>query len=416
MSVRNIIIVSDFAHINGGAAKVALGSAVGLKAMGYNIVVFAAVAPIDDELTRHGIRVICLNQYDILNDKSRLNAMRQGIWNKKAKEKFRKLLEEFSPKDTVVHFHQWMKALSCSLFDVTANTDFKIVITLHDYFLFCPNGGVFNYQTKRICEKKASSLECLLCNCDARSYPQKIWRFARQIVQARTVAKNKNISIIYISRLNKEVSYPYLKRISERWYHVQNPVDVEKSDIVNIANNRKYLFFARLSAEKGVELFCRAITDLGLEGCVLGDGYLREELQAAYPNIEFAGWVTGEKKHELIHQGKALVFPSLWYEGAPLSIIEMKSYGMPCIVPDRCAASEEVEDGKTGFVFKTGDVESLKKSIQKYEKADISALQHNIVSNYNPDKYSLETHCRRLQEVYEEVLNAMKQVILPPHL
>lgn len=404
MGVKNIIIVNDFAFINGGAGKVALKSAVGLKAMGYNIIVFSAVAPIEAELQKCGIEVICLYQADILNNKKRIDAVKQGLWNERAKIEFEKLLRCYNPSDTIIHFHGWTKALSCSLFSVTAKKGYHVFITLHDYFSFCPNGGVFNYQSQKICELKPLSRKCLFCNCDSRSYAQKMWRSVRQLIQNHTLYKNRKIHFIYISKLNKQVSYPYLKNLSDSWFFIQNPVEVQENKKVEIGLNHKYLFMARLSAEKGVELFCKAMTDLNLKGCVLGDGYLRKEMQKKYPNIEFAGWMSGDRKEQIIHQGKALVFPSLWYEGAPLSIIEMKAYGMPCIVPDRCAASEEVEDGTTGFIFKTGNIESLEESIKRFETADVVAMQRKILDNYNPKEYSLENHCCKLQNIYEEVL------------
>ena len=33
-----------------------------------------------------------------------------------------------------------------SVFDVAFKMNFKLVLTLHDYFTACPNGGYFNYQ------------------------------------------------------------------------------------------------------------------------------------------------------------------------------------------------------------------------------------------------------------------------------
>lgn len=403
--IRNIIIINDFAHINGGAGKVAISSAVGLSRLGYNVTLFSAVAPIDAILEKTNVKVVCLGQKDILSEPDRLKAVKQGIWNGYAKKEFEKLLSTLNPSETIIHFHAWIKALSASLFEVTGRLGFKIVITLHDYFLFCPNGGIFNYQTLKICDKRASSLNCLLCNCDVRSYPQKIWRYLRQIVQWKTLKMNDRINIIYISELNREVSYPYLKDISNKWYFVQNPIDINNRVVADVQHNEKYLFVARLSSEKGIVLFCEAMKDLHLKGCVLGDGYLKERLQKEYPEIEFRGWVSGKEKDELIRQGKALVFPSLWYEGAPLTIIEMKSYGIPCIVPDKCSASEEIIDGKTGYIFKSGDLDSLKSAIIKFENSDKQYMQSQIIETFETRKYSLLSHCTNLVEVY---LNIMK--------
>ena len=197
--LKNIVIVNDSASINGGAGKVALTSAIGLANCGYNVIIFTAFGPVDKRLENIiNLRIICLNQMDILSDPNRWRAVKQGIWNRVAYEEFNNLLLTLNPKDTIVHFHAWIKSLSASLFSITAKYNLKIVITLHDYFLFCPNGGLFNYQTKKICKVKALSLRCLLCNCDSRSYLQKVWRYVRQMIQQHVFYTNKEINIIYI--------------------------------------------------------------------------------------------------------------------------------------------------------------------------------------------------------------------------
>lgn len=404
--LRNIILINDFGFINGGAGKVAITSAKLLAQQGYNVTFLTAVPPVDKELIEKGVHVVSLGQKDILSNPNRFQAMYQGIWNVKAAKALEGILSQYNADETVVHFHCWMKALSCSLWKVMAKSQIKVAITLHDYFLFCPNGGLFNYQKLKICHKKPSSMSCLLCNCDSRSYIQKIWRFIRQMVQAYWLVRNRNISFISISDLNEKVSKPSLNHISRKWYRLQNPIEINSHSFVNIADNDIYLFVARLSAEKGVELFCQAITELNLKGCVLGDGYLKDSLQKKYPNIDFAGWVTGENKETIIRRGRALVFPSLWYEGAPLTIVEMESYGLPCIVPDKCAASEEIVDGKTGFVFKSGSLPSLKEALIKCENCKIEFLQKNILDSFNPNMYSEDTHLKSLVSIYTDILGS----------
>lgn len=402
--VRNIIIVNDAAYVTGGAGKVALESAKVLSSNGFHIVLFSAIGPIDQSLIDAGIEVICLNQYDILSDPKRTRAVIQGVWNKKAYNRFQELLLHYSNKDTLIHFHAIIKSLSPCLYAAAAKYNFKIVVTLHEYFLFCPNGGLFNYQKRQICKIKPSSFQCLLCNCDVRSYPQKIWRFIRQMVETYSFQKNHDIALIYISKLNYKICYDNLKKKVSHWYFLQNPIELNLKTPIDIDNNDIYLFIGRISEEKGIDLFCQAMTDLNLKGLVLGDGYLRETYQRKYPNIQFAGWVTGDRKDELLRKGKVLIFPSLWYEGAPLTIIEMKSYGLPCIVPDQCAAAEEIEDGETGYIFKSGSLSSLESAIRKYEKTNIMYFQKNILNHFDPDKYSLNTHCKKLIDIYKHII------------
>ena len=210
--------------------------------------------------------------------------------------------------------------------------------------------------------------------------------------------------MIFISKLTHNVLYPHLKTVLRKSYMLRNPIELNTKEPVSITDNDTYLFIGRLSTEKGAELFCQAMTDLDLKGCVLGDGYLLPALKGRYPNVCFVGWVAGKEKEELIRKGKALVFPSLWYEGAPLTIMEMKSYGMPCIVPDRCAAAEEIRDSETGFIFKTGDLKSLEDCIMKYERTDSSRLQKNMLASFHAEDYSKKHHLNGLLDIYNDVL------------
>ena len=63
----------------------------------------------------------------------------------------------------------WTKALSSSVFDVAFKMNFKVVLTLHDYFTACPNGGYFDYKENKICKRKPLSWKCIKCNCDSNS-------------------------------------------------------------------------------------------------------------------------------------------------------------------------------------------------------------------------------------------------------
>ena len=51
------------------------------------------------------------------------------------------------------------------------------------------------------------------------------------------------------------------------------------------------------------------------------------------------------------------------------------AHGLPTISTDRCGAGVElIEDGQSGFVVKTGDVDALAQAIQKISKMDLKAM------------------------------------------
>ncbi len=59
MSKLVIVICADHAYVNGGQAKVALDSALGLADSGARVLFFAACGPVDPRLAAAGIETVC---------------------------------------------------------------------------------------------------------------------------------------------------------------------------------------------------------------------------------------------------------------------------------------------------------------------------------------------------------------------
>lgn len=131
--VKNVIVICDFAYIEGGASRVAHESAIALS-RDYHVTLFAAVGPVSAELQASNVDVVCLGQKDILHDSNRFHAVLQGLWNKEAKKKLAELLKPFSCEDTIVHVHTWTKGISSSIFPLLEEKDFQVALTTHDYF------------------------------------------------------------------------------------------------------------------------------------------------------------------------------------------------------------------------------------------------------------------------------------------
>ena len=402
--LKNVIIVCDSARILGGIENVAFPSAIGLAQKGLNVTIFSSMGPLDDMLLNNGIHVQCLNQSDILSYPNRLKAFCQGIFNLEAYRRFNELLKHYNPAESIVHIHCWSTALSGCIFLSTSKLGFKTVVTIHDFFSVCPNGALFNFRKVQHCSLKPLSLKCLACNCDARNYIHKIYRYVRSVIQEVLIKKNKKLYAITISNTTCDLAIPLLKGKIRKSFYLRNPVLLNEGEVVNIAKNDYYLFIGRLSKEKGTELFCEAITQLGLKGIVLGNGYLLKSLKEKFPKIIFVGWVAGKEKDFIIRKAKALVASYLWNETFGLVIPEMKSYGIPCIVPDKGGPSEQIEDGIDGFHYAFGEIESLKKVLLKYEEQDLGSLQKRLLSRFNHDDYTIEVHIKRLINIYNDIL------------
>lgn len=405
-----VIIIDDSSIPKGGTAQVAVSSAIGLAKKGIDVVYISADGEsglIDEQ---SNIRHIDLQQYELGSNPNVVKDAINGLWNREVYKKCQAILSEYNPSDTIIHIHGFVHRLSPSVLKACNDSKIRTVVTTHDQFIVCPNGGLFDYARGTVCAKKPMSRECIFCNCDKRNYLQKVWRVIRQYFIAKYLKNNKNIILFYISESN----YARIRKVftvSHEAYYVRNPYDLGSSENYIAENNRKYVFLGRLSEEKGITIFCEAFTDL-IKQCgflgkavVVGDGNIREEYEQKYPEIKFYGWKNHDEIEEIIKESKALILPSLCYEGAPLTPIEFMAHGIPCIVSDICTATEYIKDGETGLVFKSGDVNNLKEKVLYAENDNNwKRISQCLRESFNREEYSQETHLERLIEIYGKIL------------
>lgn len=403
---KNIIIVNDFAHINGGVGQVALTSAVKLAESGHRVIVFSAVGPVMPALVCAGVHVIVTGQHEILLDPNRLRAATQGLWNLNAQKAMAELLKTLDPANTIIHLHSWTKALSASVIRTAIRHGFKVTCTLHDYFSACPNGGFFDYQRKTICKEKPLSFGCISRNCDARSYPQKLWRVARQGVQNQFGLMPSGLKhFITISDFSEAILKPFLPK-DATVYRVENPINAVRQDCVNAGANAAFTFVGRLTPDKGVAMFAAAASQLGLAPTFVGAGECNEEIKNICPKARMTGWVSSDQVIENIIAARALVLPSLVYETQGLVVAEAAALGVPAIVPDTCAARDMVEDGCTGLWFRGGDETDLRDKISQLQQPELAAkLGRAAYERYWKKPWTMEAHVAKLVNCYDHILS-----------
>lgn len=390
--LRNIIIINDFNYVQGGASKIAIDTARILNDTDLNIYFFSAVNKEEENIK--GIKYVSSNQNEALKEKNKFKGLVNGIYNFKDKKELKKLLRQLNNKETIIHVHGWTKALSSSVFDIAFKMNFKIVLTLHDYFTACPNGGYFNYKKNEICYYKPLSWKCIKCNCDSRNYFFKLYRIIRQFVQNKIVKLNDKLeNVISISEFSEKILKNTLGK-NTKITRIYNPIELNNEEFIESSNNEYFLYVGRIDKEKGVDLFCQAITELNKSGIVVGDGNEREKLQKEYPHIEFTGWKNKIEVKKYMKNARALIFPSRWYETAGLTVLEAQSIGLPCIVSKNTAASEFIEDKKNGFLFE--NLEDLKDKIKQID--NIKMETNNI------EKFNYQNYKKNIIELYNKIL------------
>lgn len=396
--IRTIVVVYDQAYISGGAAKVAISTAIALKQKGYHVIYFSAIEPIDQLLINSNVEVVCIGGKHI-GKTTNPAALIKGLWNRYAENCLDALLSTLDKKTTVVHVHGWTKCLSASIFNACRKNNVKTFITLHEYFSICPNGGLFDYKENCICKIKPCSINCYLHNCDKRNYTQKLYRDIRQIL-TNIALKRLQPNIIYISEFSKRILSPNI-RFANQSFLVENYVEIQDNKKINVDQNKEYLFIGRMSKEKGVKLFCEAVTESDVHGTVIGEGPELAVLKKEFPKITFTGWLSQEQMRPYLQKARCLIISSKWYETMGLTIIEMQAKGIPCIVPFQCAGSEYIKDHENGVLYQIGNKKSLIDAINKTKDDNyVKKIAHTFYQDYDPIRFSMEKHVEELVKVY----------------
>lgn len=396
--LSHVLLVGDFATINGGQAKVAIDSARLLADHGIPVTFFAACGPVAPQLEHPGIEVVCLDMPDILSDPDRLRAMRRGIWNRAAARRLSEQIRRFDPASTVLHCHGFAKALSPAIGPVLADCPMPVVYTMHEYFLACPNGGFYDFQKGTICTRKALGAACLSAHCDVRHPVHKAWRVVRQAVARGPGRLPRGLrDVVYISELQRQVMAPYLSA-DTRLHHLPNPVPEPAGPPVDARANDILLFVGRLNPEKGGRIFAEAAMQAGKRAVFVGDGAERAAIARINPEAEILGWQSPEEVQRWLGRARALVFPSLWYEGQPLVPIEALMRGVPVVCGTWSAARECVRDGENGILYDAPDAGTLAGALARV--ADLPAFDPAPLRRALGPK----SHRDRLLALYRDLL------------
>ena len=402
-----VIILNDFAYVNGGASQIAIYTAKKMAEEGIDTCLFTGEGPIDKDIkNKKNLKIICLNQYDILTDPNRLRAIIQGIWNYKAKKVFKDLLlSEYDKNDTVIHVHTCQKVLSSSCIKIAKKLGYKIIYHMHDYGIACPNLGFYNYKKRCICEKKAMSIACLKENCDSRKYFHKLWRVCRHYVQENIVSMSKNIDcFIAVSDFSLNILKEYLPT-NKKIKVLPNPIDIKYNKKIDVVKNKKIIYIGRLSPEKNPVLLAKCAKDLKISVIFIGDGICKKEIKKINPNAEVTGWISKNEMEKYLIEARALVMTSLWYETQGLVALEAAAYGIPVIAPNTCAITDFIEDNKNGLIFKSNNEFSLRnKIVEILDNKRAQKLSNNSYNYYL--KYSEISKCyiANLLELYSSII------------
>ncbi|HTW72134.1 MAG TPA: glycosyltransferase [Acetobacteraceae bacterium] len=401
--VESALVLNDYCYVQGGASKVAIDEAIALRAAGMNVTFLGAVGAPCEALLDAGVQVLSLHQPELLQVWRHPSAAMRAVWNNAAFAATRSLLAEWDAARTIVHLHGYTKALSTSPALAARLAGFATLCTLHDFFAACPNGAMYDYRREQPCERRALSVSCMVANCDKRHPLHKSYRVARGMLQRHFALFPQSVrDFVALSQRSAALLQPYLGPDAEL-YPLPNIIDVPHAPPVEVATNSHLCVLGRLDAEKGVTLAAEAARHAGMPIMFAGEGPLRAAAEACGAAV--TGWLDSAGVWQALGQARCLVFPSRWYETFGLVVEEAASRGVPAIVSDISAAAERVEDGVTGWIFRSGDLLDLVRCmVLTQDPARVAAAGTAAYARFWADPPDRQRHVQALLGIYDKVL------------
>ncbi|AWN46151.1 glycosyl transferase family 1 [Methylobacterium terrae] len=396
-------ILTNFATPKGGAEKVAIESARGLAERGVAVTLIHGVdGPADPLLDHSRIRRIGLGLTDVWERPAWRGAI-DGIWNREAARRLEAALAGLPAGPDVVHLHQWTRSLSPAVFAVLARSGLPVAVTLHDYFLACPNGVYYRFDAAEPCALRPLSGSCLAAPCDPQSRAHKAVRVARSLVQRKAIARGfarRPLDLVHVSDGSRARLEPMLGATVFRHHRIDNPVRVERAAPADPARGDAVAFVGRFTREKGADLVAEAAHRAGLPSLFVGDGPLAAELRAV-PGAEVVGWRAPAEVEALLRaRARAVAAPARWLETGPLTVYEALAAGIPAVASDRAGAGEKIRQGETGFLV-APEAGSLADAFRRLkDDAVVRTLGRAAHARYWAAPMTLAAHADALCDLY----------------
>lgn len=370
-------------------------------------------------LTSHGhqVRMLEANNDHINNFAARARTALNTVYSPSSKRRMAAAISEFKPD--LVHVHNFFPVLSPSIYYACNEAGVPVVQTLHNYRLICPSSILF--RDGRVCEDclgKIFAWPGVLHGCYQGSHLGTAAVAMMASVHRILNTYERRVQVVialteFARRKLVEGGFPAHKLVVKSSF-----VDVDPGQ--GQGRGDYVLFVGRLSQEKGVEVLLNAWETLGprIALRIAGAGpfadHVRQQ-QAVLPGVEYLGYQSRPEITRLMKNARALIFPSLWYEGIPRTILESFATGTPVIATRIGSMESVVEPQQSGLHFAPGDAQDLVRQVDWMieHPGEWQALRQRTRAVYEA-KYSAERNYEMLMQIYNAVLRQPDASSLAP--
>lgn len=332
------------------------------------------------------------------------------VWSMSSYQTMRQKLREFQPD--IVHVHNTLPLLSPAIFYASIAEQVPVIQTLHNYRLACPVGTFF--RDGKVCESCLQfSLFQSIRYCCYRQSRLQTATVAIMLQVHRWLQTWQRVVDGYIAL--SQFQYQKLVEIGIPAHKIYlKPNFIEKiTPIKNLDNfGSYYLYVGRLTAAKGIQLLLEgySLANSNFPLILIGSGELESiVVQAAENNplIRYVGQQSNPQVLEWMQGAIALIFPSIWYECLPTTILEAYSCSLPVIAADFGSVNEVVKPQKTGLLFSPLTPQTLATTIKQLEEQPQHwiNLKTNLINVLNP-LYFADLNYQKLVQIYQQTIKS----------
>ena len=343
--------------------------------------------------------------------KSTLKELKDFFYNSEAEKKIEELI--LAEKPEIAHIHLfWGNGISPSITKVLKKYGIPLVQTVHDYRMICPTALLMDAKG-RVCEKcKGKYFYKAACHVCSKH------GFANSAVMAAEMYYH-NIKFyptdvvdgfIFVSNFSYQKHCQYMPKLKEANHTILYNFYNAGNDWTNTFNRKHFLFYGRLSHEKGLMTLLKAFKDLcEIPLMIVGTGPLEDEAKQFVKennmnNVSFLGYQTGDGLKQLICDSSFVIVPSECYENNPMTIVEAYSMGIPVIGSRIGGIPEIILDDKTGFTFEKGHADELSSILKKAASIDEETYQTMSLNakDFANKNFDADTYYNHLIDFYKK--------------
>ena len=385
---QNILIVHNYYQIPGGEDTVVANEKKMLEEHGHKVILYS----------RNNAELKQMSKFQ------KLFLPITTVFNPRTYKEIKKLIKIEDIE--IVHVHNTLNLISPAVYYAARAMKVPVVQTVHNFRLLCP-GATF-YRDGHICEDCVS--KGLMCavkhNCYRNSKLQTLACVISTKIHRMTGIYGR-INYICLTEFNKEKLLQLKQIKTDRVFVKPNFVEAPTDEIISY-NKREdqFIFAGRLDKLKGIDILCDAWRQMGATApklIVCGTGPMEEWCRRFLEdnpkcNIELRGFVPNKETKKLIANSKALILPTQWYEGFPMTIVEAYSVGTPVIGSDIGNVGDLIEEGAGGLKFNCRDSKSLINAVNLLSQ---NLLDSHEISDFYSKHYSSEANYNMIIKIYQ---------------